>query len=596
MGRIPDEVIAEVRDRTDIVAVIGEHVALKKVGASHKGLCPFHGEKTPSFNVSGAKPSYYCFGCQRSGDVFKFVSELQGKSFVEVVRELAARSGVVIPERPQSPAEERAKSERSRLLDVNATAAAYYRALLQDGEAGVKGRAYLESRGIGETVAETFRLGLAPEGWDGLAHHLESRKVPAELALLLGLCAPRKSGNGFYDKFRDRLMCPVLLPAGEVAGFSGRTLGADPEVPKYVNSSESPVYKKSSLLFGLHAARPAFHKKGRALLVEGNFDVVSLHQAGFTEAIAPLGTALTIEQVDKLARLAPTVVLCLDGDKAGRAAALKDIPLCTSAGVDTRVVVLPDGEDPDSFVRKRGAAAFEELLARAMPAVEYFLDQIWYRTDRSADSRALALREAAPLVATIHDEVKRSIIIEQFAKALDLNPNVIRGALQRLRGGDSGRPAVQEPAAARPAPAVPPPPTELVILAILADHPTLLPYAEELGVRSLLTDARVRDMYSAAHAGGSIVDAAPPEISDIVAKVVFAGSYESVQDPRRTLAESVRSLKRNRVDEEIAELTRQMKDAERRGDMELARELSMRKLKTRSMADQLGRRPEEDPR
>jgi len=589
LGRIPDEVIAEVRDRTDIVAVIGEHVALKKTGASYKGLCPFHGEKTPSFNVSPAKRSYYCFGCQRSGDVFKFVSELQGKSFVEVVRELAARSGVVIPEKPDSPAEQQAKSERTRLLDVNATAAAYYRAQLQDAETGRKGRTYLESRGIGDAIAETFRLGLAPEGWDGLARHLEQRKVAVELALVLGLVSPRKSSPGYYDKFRDRLMCPVLLPAGEVVGFSGRTLGSDPETPKYVNSSESPIYKKSNLLFGLHAARAAIQRKNRAILVEGNFDVIALHQAGFAETVAPLGTALTEQQAETLRRHSERVILCMDGDKAGRAATMKDIELLVRAGIDTRVVILPQGEDPDSFVRKTGAERFEALVHAAPEAFEYYTFEQWGASDRSAASGERVLRTVAPIVAAEPVDNKRLMIAGRLAQALGLDPRRVE-AILRGRSEVPARPVGPQ------APVVPPPPLQLKLLAILADHPVLLPYAEELGVGSLLTDARVRDMYSAAQAGGSIVDAAPPEISDIVAKVVFAGSYESVQDPRRTLTEAMRMLQRDAMDGELSELKRQIKDAERRGDTQLARELSMRQLKTRSMADQLGRRPEEDPR
>jgi DNA primase len=588
VGRIPDEVIAEVRDRCDIVAVIGEHVALKKVGASFKGLCPFHGEKTPSFNVSPAKRSYYCFGCQRSGDVFKFVTELQGKSFVEVVRELAARSGVVIPEKPESAQEQAVRSERTKLLDVNATVAAFYRAQLSDPEIGQKGRAYLESRGIGDAIAETFRLGLAPEGWDALARHLELRKVPVDLALTLGLVTPRKSANGYYDKFRDRLMCPVLLPAGEVVGFSGRTLGSDPETPKYVNSNESPIYKKSSLLFGLHAARPAIQRKNRAILVEGNFDVIALHQAGFSETVAPLGTALTDQQADTLRRHTERVILCMDGDKAGRAATLKDIALLVQAGIDTRVVALPQGEDPDSFVRKQGPEAFEKLVQAAPEAFEYFTFEQLNAGDRSAASLEHILRTVAPIVSAERVENKRLMIAGQLARSLGMDIRRVESILR-------GRVEVSAPPAAT-APVVPPPPLQLELLAILADHPSLLPFAEELGVGSLLTDARVRDMYSAAQAGGSIVDAAPPEISDIVAKVVFAGSYESVQDPRRTLTEAMRMLQRDAMDGELSELKRQIKDAERRGDTQLARELVLRQMKTRSMADQLGRRPEEDPR
>jgi DNA primase len=571
LARIPDEVNPEIRDRVDIVAVLGEHMTLKKAGNSWKGLCPFHGEKTPSFNVSQAKRSYYCFGCQRSGDVFKFVSEIAGKSFVEVVRELAGRVGVTIPEREQSAQELRARDERGRFLDLNMSASAFYRERLADELGGRKGRDYLEQRGIGAAVSERFQLGLAPDAWDALARHLELRKVPVESALALGLVAPRTGGRGgYYDKFRDRLMCPVLLPAGEVVGFSGRTLGNDPETPKYVNSSESPIYKKSQLLFGVHAARPAFRARNRALLVEGNFDVIALHQAGFEETIAPLGTALTEDQVEKLHRLTQRVVLCLDGDKAGRAATLKAIPMCLAAGLETLVVALPDGEDPDSFVRKHGKEALEALITGARPAVDFFLDQVWYGTARSADARAEALKQVVPLVVGVRDEVKRMVIVDQFARALDVSTQVVQRAVA------AGMRDLRAPLApVQPSEkVVPPPDRELKLLAILADHPDLMAVAEEMGVGSALTDVRLRSMYYAVLAGAmTFVDALPADIGSIVASEIFAERFKTVEDPRRTLANALANIRQGRGVRDITTLTEQIKDAQRRGDTALVREL-----------------------
>ena len=591
MALIPDEVVSEIRDRIDIVAVIGEHIQLKKAGVNWKGLCPFHQEKTPSFHVNPPRHTFYCFGCQKKGDVFAFLMEIGGKSFGEVVRELAGRVGVVIPERPMSPEEQARRSERSRLFDVNALAAAYYRGVLGDGRQGAAGRAYLEGRGIGAEVAAAFQLGLAPDGWDGLLRHFEQRRIPLEPALLLGLVARRSSGSGHYDKFRNRLMCPVILPAGEIAGFSGRTLANDdPETPKYLNSPENPIYKKSQLLFGLHAARPSFAKRGRAILVEGNFDVIALHQAGFTETVAPLGTALTAEQVESLRRLAPSVVLCLDGDKAGRAAALRAIPILVAAGVDARVVALPDKEDPDSFVRSRGAAALEDRVAHAPSAIDHFLEEIWYRSDRSAEARAAALREAAPLIAALGaDSIKRDIVIQQFARALDVESRVVRMAL-------AARPAPAAPTPA-PAPAAPPPPSaELKVFAILADHPDLVAEADQLGIRSPLTDARLRDMYSRRLSGQSFLDAAPQDISDHVAREVLSGAYAAVPNPRRTLMDAVRMLRSEHMEQELARLHRAAKDANRRGDTTLERELTRKYVETRKHAEDLKRRPEEEPR
>lgn len=592
LGLIPDEIVSEIRDRVDIVAVVGERLPLKKAGASHKGLCPFHHEKTPSFHVHAEKRSFYCFGCQKGGDVFAFLMELEGKGFAEVARDLAHRSGVVIPERKETPEERSRRDQKSQLQDVNAIATAFFRAELMTTDKGQRGLAYLAKRGIAQPIAETFQLGLAPDAWDGLARHLEARRIPWELAVTLGLVSPRRQSSGYYDKFRDRLMCPVILPAGEIAGFSGRTLGSDPEAPKYLNSPESPLYKKSRLLFGLHAARTSFHRRGRALLVEGNFDVIALHQAGFSETVAPLGTALTDEQVELLRRLAPTVTLCLDGDRAGRAAALKAIPLLVAADLPARVACLPDGEDPDSFVRQHGPQGLEELLSRAEPAVEFFLAEIWHRTDRSAERRAAALHEAVPLLAGVRDDVKRDIIIGQFASSLDIDPRLVRRALARQESG-SLEPA-REPQVASAS--TPLPPMELKVLAILADHPDLYPEAETMGIRSLLTDSRLQAMYSAVHAGRLMVEACPRELGNVVAREVFAGSYKALTEPRRTLAEAINLLRRERLVVELLEIRRQLKDAQQRGDTTLACELALRQLKTRSMADALGRRPEEEPR
>jgi DNA primase len=589
---IPDEIVDEIRDRADVVALIGEHVQLRKAGVNHKGLCPFHQEKTPSFHVNPQRRSFYCFGCHKKGDVFNFLMELQGKGFVEVVREVAERVGVVIPERPASPEEQQRRTERARLLDVNAAAAAFYRQTLA-ADRGASARAYLKRRGIGDEVAHTFQLGAAPDAWDALVHHLEGRRA-IDGALTLGLVAPRQNRNGFYDRFRNRVMCPVILPAGEIAGFSARTLaGDDPETPKYLNSPESLVYKKSHLLFGLHAARPAFARKGRALVVEGNFDVIALHQAGLSETVAPLGTAMTAEQIELLRRLAPAVVLCLDGDKAGRAAAMRAIPLLCAAGVDARVVALPDGDDPDSFVRRHGAAALEDLVGRARPAVEHFIDEVWFKSDRSPDARAAALREVAPLVAGIADEVKREMVVSQVALSMGVEQRVVR-----LAGREPGKQASPAPAPA-PAPraaAGPPPRLELKVIGILADHPDLVDEAEQLGIRSLLTDARLRDMYSARLAGQSFLDAAPKDISDLVAREIYSGAYATLSSPRRTLVETLRTLERERLEHDLDCLARDLKDAARRGDSDLARELSIRQIQTRKLAEELKRRPEEDPR
>lgn len=608
MGLIPEEVIDEIRSRADIVAVIGQHVSLRKAGRNHKGLCPFHHEKTPSFNVNGDQRYFYCFGCQKKGDVFTFVMEYEGKSFIEAAESLAGRFGVTIPERSaESPAARRQRGERSRMLEVNALASEFFRATLLDERHGAPGRRYLTERGIDQATAEAFRLGYAPDEWHALANHLADHKVPAELACKLGLLARQPRAGGVYDRFRGRLMCPVVLPGGEVAGFSGRFIPVPPGAPpgtndsqaeppaKYYNSPESPVYKKSRLLFGLHQARAAFRRAGRAIVVEGNFDVIHLHQAGLDEAVAPLGTALTEEQVALLRRLVDEVVLLYDGDDAGRRASFKALQVMVAADVKVRIAPMPAGEDPDSMIAAGRKSELEALIDRAQPGIEHFIFEVWKRSPRSADGSSAALGEAGKLLSHVANPTKRDLIIGTLASAMGLDPALVQRAVTRGRRGDersTGPRGQVTPAAGpgsqppRPRPELPPPPREeLDLLAILADHPTLMQAAEDQEVLSLLTDERLRDMYCAARQGSPMLSAAPEDIGPLIAKHVLAGTYASVADPTHCLAEAVSRLRHGRRRSQLAQLQKQAYDAKRRGDAALERQLVREILRTRRQVD-----------
>ena len=359
LGLIPESKVAEIRDRTDIVAVIGEHVQLRRAGSNYLGLCPFHGEKSPSFNVSPSKQFFYCFGCQKSGDVFRFVMELEGRTFADVARDLARRSGVDIPEDSEPSPRRRAErlqeeSEKARLLKLNELCARFYEVQLERNE---RCQRYLRERGVSDEIRARFRLGYAPSDWDALVKALQQRGVPHELSETAGLLIRREGAQlargapatsaTHYDRFRDRAMFPLLLPPRggskaqgaqglplcDVIAFGGRVLpgGAegDKAGAKYINSPETPLYKKGENLFGLHAARDAIRQRRQAVLVEGNFDVLALHQFGQPVTVAPMGTALTESQVRQLARLIGPdghLVLMLDGDKAGRAATIKGGP------------------------------------------------------------------------------------------------------------------------------------------------------------------------------------------------------------------------------------------------------------------------------
>ena len=586
MGLIPDDVLDEIKQRTDIVAVIGRHVGLRKAGRNHKGLCPFHNEKTPSFNVNADKGFFICFGCQKKGDVLDFVMEIEGRSFIEAVESLALLSGVTLPDKNESPAEKRAeaekRTERSHLLEINRIAQDLFRARLADA-AGAAGRAYLDSRGVSDEVAETFELGYAPDAWGDLTDHFVARKVSSQLAVTAGLIRQRSGSQGHYDWFRHRLVCPVMSPSGDIVGFSARALpdathaaGKD-EPPKYINSPENAVFKKSKLLYGLYQAREGIRKSQRAILVEGNFDVISMYQAGFTETVAPLGTALTDDQVLLLRRLTERVVLFYDGDNAGRAATLKALRVLVGAGLNVDIAVVPAGDDPDSLVQK-GPAALARVLDKPRPGIEYFIHEIWSRTGESSSDYASALSEAAGVLASVRDSVQRDFLLGTFAAALRVPEDRLRAGLRQALRGQAQQAATTTLPTARnhTNSSRLPPIEEMDLLCLLADHPHLHPVAEELDVLSLLTDNRLQDMYSAALEGRPMWSSSAADSSPEITAHVLSGVKRSTTNPEHQLREAAIGLRSARDKAAKQTLMRDLEEARKRGNDALVRELLAR--------------------
>lgn len=628
---ISDDVINEIRTRADIVAIIGQHVQLRKAGRNWKGLCPFHGEKTPSFNVSPDKGFFHCFGCQKHGDVFRFVMELEGKSFVEAVEQLGARLGINVPKIDEPPEVRKARGEKVAMLDINKHATAFFREVLADPKRGEPGMAYLAKRGVGAEITEKFQLGYAPADWHALADYLKGKRVDLELATKLGLLARQPKAGGYYDRNRDRLVCPVIDTGKEIRGFSARVIakptpspdGSEP--PKYINSPESVVYKKSELLFGLFQARESMQQTGRAVLVEGNFDVISLHQAGFTNVVAPLGTAITSMQVLTLKRLTDRIVLLYDGDKAGYKATMHALQLCVEAEVEVLVAarpgnarsggggVLADGIDPDSLVASGGAEQLKEAIDRAQGGIEFFCFEVWGKARANADARSRALEDAARLIGKIENPIKRDLVVDTFAKALDIETAVVRTAVVRALQGaqrqgspshpghrpqSSGHPNAPsdhraESSAAPEKTPGPAPMAEVEVISLLADHPSLLTTAEADKVSSLLTDPRLQAMYSAARAGQSFLELASMLLPPPTAQLVLSGKYAESKDPRASLAAMIAGLeqrlvmldrkglesslnvaKRGGVSPELVRLQAQLAVAQRKGDRELVEQLT----------------------
>jgi len=602
---IPEDVITQIRDAANIVEVIGQYVQLKKAGRNWKGLCPFHGEKTPSFNVTPDKGFFMCFGCQKKGDVFTFVMELEGKSFVEVAEQLAARFGIEVPKIEESPELRKARGERVSMLELNKLATAFYREILADPKRGEPGRAYLAKRAVGTETSDKFFLGYAPADWGLLADHLKAKRADMELAVKVGLVALRPRSGGYYDRNRDRLVCPVVVPGGDVVGFSSRIVGAPVpspdgnEPPKYINSPESSVYKKSKLLFGLAQAREAMGTLKRAVLVEGNFDVITLHQAGFPEVVAPLGTAITPEQINVLKRLTERVVLLYDGDRAGYKATMHALQLCVEADVEVQVASRPgharsggagplaDGVDPDSLVASGGALQLREAVDRAKGGIEFFAEEVWSKARGNMDARGRALEDAARLAAKVATPVKRDLIVGTLATAMQVDAQVIRNAIARASGQAPGqgphRPhpsypnAPPQPAAIEglePARVALPPSEEVEVITLLADHPSLIATAEADKAFWLLTDARLRDMYSAARAGQSFHELASVQLPPTTAAHVLSGKYAEAKDPRADLIAMTRNLDHRKAEVGLVELKKSLNEAQRRGDRDLARLLA----------------------
>src|SRR5512136_1812770 len=338
-------VLDQVREAADIVAVVGEHLTLRKTGRNHVGLCPFHGEKTPSFNVSREKGTYYCFGCKRGGDVIDFVMELERVGFAEAVERLAERFGVHLP--PASPEARRRKDEHDQLVEVTEAAQAVF--ARQVGED--RPRAFLERRGVTLELAANFGLGYAKGEWRALYDELR-RRFPERVLIAAGVVVEGEAGR-VWDRFRDRLTIPIRLARGRLVAFGGRALGE--ETPKYLNSPETSLFSKSHVLFALDRATRAFAQASRAIVVEGYFDCIAMHHNGFAETVATLGTALSEHHAKELARRVPKVVVCFDGDAAGRQAAVAAVRTLLGTALEVSVLLLPQGQDPDDAVRHEGA-------------------------------------------------------------------------------------------------------------------------------------------------------------------------------------------------------------------------------------------------
>jgi DNA primase len=417
-----------VKQQTDIVRVIGDYVRLKKAGKNFSGLCPFHQEKTPSFSVSPGKQMYYCFGCHEGGDVFKFVMALERCEFPEAVRTVAEKSGIPIPRpRDRSPEERKENQQRSAIVDMHRDAAAFFARQLQTGSEGKVASAYLEDRGLDRDAIARFGIGFAPYSGDALLRALKPKYSEALLEAS-GLVSKNEGGR-LYDRFRRRIMFPISNDAGKVIAFGGRAMGDD--MPKYLNSPETPVYSKSNVLYHLDRAKESLRQADFAILVEGYMDAIAVARAGLSNVVASCGTALAESQVKLLTRFTRRIVVNYDPDAAGQAATERSLMLLLEKEFDVRVLALPGGADPDKFLRLQGADAYRKLLSQAPPYLDYLIARARLMDRSTAETKLAAINFLMPYVQRIPNHLLRSEWASRIASELRVDAPVLREALRK---------------------------------------------------------------------------------------------------------------------------------------------------------------------
>jgi DNA primase len=419
---ISQEKIAEIRARASIVEVVSDYVTLKKAGRNHLGLCPFHGEKTPSFTVSEDKGIYHCFGCHAGGSVFNFLMQYDQLSFPEAVERVATRYGITI-ERSEWRGKNDGAGEREHLYRINERAATNYQKILFGHPEGARALQYLESRGVDDAMVRRFMLGYAPQGGSGLLNIIHQEKIPASDALRLGLIGQR-GGDKVYEKFFARVIFPIVSPAGKVVAFGGRVL--DQSLPKYLNSSETPLFHKSSTLYGLYQAKDAIRRADRVVIVEGYLDVIAVAQHDIGYAVATLGTALTPDHARVLSRYTKNIIALFDGDQAGQKAAARSFEVFVEAGLLGRAAFLPSGEDPDTFVRRHGKAALEAVLDRAISLADYFFSSLEQRFGRTIEGKSQIAGEVSRVLAKVNNPFEVDLLVRRAVDQLGIREELLR--------------------------------------------------------------------------------------------------------------------------------------------------------------------------
>ncbi|HNQ89725.1 MAG TPA: DNA primase [Verrucomicrobiota bacterium] len=566
---IEPAVLEQIRVASDIVEVIGSYVPLKRAGANFVALCPFHKEKTPSFNVNPGRQIFHCFGCHKGGDVFTFVREFENLTFVEAVRRLAERARIPLV-LEEGPSQRRARFLKETLLEMHEQVTQRWQAALRQ-DAGRVAREYLSRRGLAEGAVQAFRLGYAPDAWDDTTRWARSKDYDLAMVEQAGLIIRRDDG-GYYDRFRGRLMFPICDPQGRVIAFSGRILDDAEKAAKYVNSPETPIFTKGRVLFGLDKARRALADTGRAILCEGQLDLIACHMAGFENVVAPQGTALTAEHCRLLRRHAEEVVLCFDSDAAGQQAALRSVDDLLEAGLAIRVVSIPAPHDPDSFIRAEGPEAFGALLDQAQGFFDFLLARLCAAHDPATDrGRVAIVRGMATALLKTQSAVLVDTHVQKIAQRLAVTPEAVRAEFGSRRPGAVPARLVLAAADAPAADREPPPlPTELWLVRLLLQEESLVAAAAQFLDLGWLQHPVVREIVRArleAESAGSWrgVAALMTQLTDLAAQQLITEAIAdprafAVSDPRAVLMELLQRLRDQALDRRIQDLNRRVAD------------------------------------
>ena len=567
-GFFSEEKVTEIRERSSILEVVSDYVSLKKAGKNHRGLCPFHSEKTPSFMVNEGKQIFHCFGCGVGGDVFTFLMKAGNYSFGLAVEELATRYGIRLPPRELSPAKQNEMDKREILFKINQMASEYFHDLLSRRREGEEGRKYLSRRGLTEQIVKEHRLGYAADRWDGLVQYFQEKKISLELARELGLVFPKKR-EGWYDAFRGRILFPVFDLHQRVVGFGGRLIKEGE--PKYLNSPESSVYHKGEILYGLHVAKGHIPEKDCVILVEGYFDLLTLHQFGLKHSVATLGTALTPKHIHVLKRYTKNLITVFDADAAGIRASLRALPLFLEEEIFGKTIVLPRGEDPDSFLRKGNFEEFQKRASHSISLIDFFFERLIETHDtKSIEGKVKAAEEGMVLIDKIPNEIRKNLYARALAERLDLPESLLMEKLQSIpKSRPGGTEEVKKLSDEGGGPK-----SEETVVRLMIHHPELIPTIREEGILKKFESLVLRRMAEnleelyQKRSGFNLTEAMEffeEDLKEKLGELAFQETDLETGDREKILRDCIDKIRKKRLKRDEGEVLKKIREAEKRG-------------------------------